>query len=696
MCLNRREFLKACAVSTSALGLTAYASVPALAAAQGRLGAKPQTRPFLPHAQTLVVPKPATPVTASANAALLERLPFADRADYDDAARGLIAELPNKGLVPYVEGRPAWNLAPYDFLAEEQAPPEVNPSLWRQAQLNMYNGLFQVADGMFQVRGADMSNLTIIEGKKGIILIDPLVSVEAARAALDLYQRERGPRKPVAVIYTHSHTDHYGGVRGVVDEADVLAGDVQILAPDGFMHSVITENVFAGTAMTRRSGYSYGHFLPRSIYGQVDAGLGKASSVGTVSLIAPTDLIVKTGERRTIDGVEIIFQLAAESEAPAEMMMFFPDFGVLNAAELACSLLHNIYTPRGAEVRDASRWSSYLDEAIELFGADIEVLIAQHSWPTWGNAEALAFLRQQRDLYKYLHDQTLNLANKGLTMHEIAEELARKRGLPAALDQEWHNHGYYGTVSHNVKAIYQKYLGWYDCNPAHLEQLPPEAAGKRYVEFMGGAATVIEKAQAAFDEATSADDYRWVAEVMSHVVFADPTNLEARALGADALEQLGYQAESAIWRNHYLMGAFELRNGTLVLGGAGTANADTIRAMPIGSFFDFLGIRLNGPKADGKQIVINWTFTDIGESYTLNLENSALTYRFNRLADAPDAALTLTKAALDAVNMAADPTQALADAIESGEIEVTGDPRKVAELFGLLDTFSTGFNIIEP
>lgn len=694
---SRREFMKGCAATVSAVGLACGHHAHALAAGwrDSRAGRLAQTIGQV-LGQSPVPPKPATPLTAEINAALLDLLPFDDRQDYEDAARGLIAEMPDKGFVAATPEIAAWDLGKYDFLAEENAPPEVNPSLWRQAQVNMNNGLFEVTEGLYQVRGADMSNLTIIEGKKGIILIDPLVTVEAARAALALYQQQRGPRGVVAVIYTHSHTDHYGGVRGVVDEEDVRAGRVEIIAPDRFMESVITENVFAGTAMTRRSNYSYGHFLPRGIYGQVDAGLGKASSLGTISLIAPTDVIVKTGERRSIDGVEIVFQMTPDTEAPAEMMMHYPDLRVLNSAELACSLLHNIYTPRGAQVRDASAWAAYLNEAIDLFGDKSDVLIAQHNWPTWGNEQAVEFLKQQRDLYKFLHDQTLHLANQGLTMSEIAEEIARKRGLPASLGMLWHNRGYYGTLSHNVKAIYQKYLGWYDCNPAHLESLPPEEAGKRYVAFMGGADKVIQQAQAAFDQATSSDDYRWVAEVMSHVVFADPSNQEARGLAADALEQLGYQSESAIWRNHYLMGAYELRNGVLVHGGAGTANADTVRAMPVGSFFDYLGIRLNAAKAEGKHIVVNWTFTDLGETYTLNLENCALTYRPGRLADDADVALTLAKTTLDATNMAPDPAKALAEAIANGDIQIEGRAAKLVELFGLFDTFSTKFNIVEP
>jgi alkyl sulfatase BDS1-like metallo-beta-lactamase superfamily hydrolase len=686
--LSRRTFLKLGATLAGA----SFKRPPLRAWAHG---ASPAYLPLvaLPEAAP-IPPKPATEITRAINNAVLDRLPFDNKDDFADAARGLIAKLPNDGLILNPDpdiSIPVWNLPAYTFL-QEGAPPEANPSLWRQAQLNMFNGLFEVIPGIYQVRGVDLSNMTIIEGKKGIIVIDPLVSCETARVALDLYRRERGERPVVAVIYTHTHVDHFGGVRGVVDEADVQARKVEILAPDRFLEKAVSENVFAGTAMSRRAQYSYGIVLSRSKSGQIDSGLGKGSSIGTVSLIPPTDIIVKTGERRKIDGVEIIFQMAPDTEAPAEMMMYYPGFRTLNSAELACALLHNIYTPRGAEVRDANKWSWYIDEAIQLFGDRTDVAIAQHNWPTWGHDNVIQFLKHQRDLYKYLHDQTLHLANQGLTMLEIAEELSRNRRLPASLDQEWYNRGYYGTVSHNVKAVYQRYLGWYDCNPAHLEPLPPEEAGKRYVEFMGGADTVIKKAQAAFD----AGEYRWVAEVMSHVVFADPTNQTARELAAGALEQLGYQAESAIWRNQYLMGAYELRNGRLDLGTAGSASADSVRAMTTGLFFDYLGIRLDAIKAEGKHIVLNWTFTDSGETYCLNLENSALTYRPESLSPVADASLILARATLDAVNLAPDPKQALINAVQSGAIQVTGNPLKIGELFGLFDTFTTRFNIIEP
>lgn len=701
MHFTRRTFLKAAASAAAALGIGSRSTIQARAEASSRhhLG----TFFHLPSLDP--TPRPATVFTQAANAALLDKLPFDDRADYVDAVRGLIAPLPDRGYIPPAAPGypPVWNLQAYDFLKKDaaapnaatvwlDAPPEANPSLWRQAQLNLFNGLFEVVPGIYQVRGADLSNMTIIEGKKGIIVIDPLVSTEAAAVGLALYRAHRGARRVMAVIYTHTHTDHYGGVRGVVDENDAKARKLEIIAPDRFMEEVIKENVLAGTAMSRRAHYSYGAYLPRGPHGQIDGGLGKGMSLGHVTLIPPTDVIVRTGERRKIDGVEITFQLAPDTEAPAEFMMYLPDFRVFNSAELACAVLHNIYTPRGAQVRDASAWSAYLNEAMDLFGDGTDVLIAQHNWPTWGHDAAIDFLKRQRDLYKYLHDQTLHLANLGYTMNEIAEELARNRSLPTGLEQVWSCRGYYGTVSHNVKSVYQKYLGWYDCNPAHLEPLPPEEAGKKYVAFMGGVANIIAQAQPAFE----AGEYRWVAEVMSHVVFAEPENAAARSLAADALEQLGYQAESAIWRNHYLTAALELRAGIQAPGGSGSVTADTVRAMSIGAYFDYLGVRLDARKADGQHIVLNWVFTDTGEQYALNLENSALTYRPNRLAAAADATLTLARTTLDEINLSPSPEQAFAAAIGAGQIQVTGNVQKIAALFAMLDTFTTRFNIIEP
>jgi len=497
-------------------------------------------------------PKDASPITAALNRAVLAALPFADTRDFDDARRGFVATLPEVEI-KNDQGRVVWSLRDYGFLADEQAPPTVNPSLWRLARLNLIHGLFQVTDRIHQIRGFDISNMTVIEGDRGLIVIDPLVSTEVARAALELYMQHRGRRPVSAVIYSHSHTDHYGGVRGVVNERDVSVGKVEVWAPDRFMEEVVSEAVLAGTAMVRRAQFQFGATLPRGPRAQVDAGLGKGLSRGTVTLIPPTRIIEEAVETHRIDGVEIVFQLTPETEAPAEMHMFYPALRALNLAENATHNLHNIYPIRGAQARDANAWAKYLNEARDRFGREADVAFAQHHWPVWGNARVLDFLGKQRDLYKYLHDQTVRLMNHGYKAVEIAERLT----LPRSLASTWHVRGYYGTLSHNAKSVYQRYIGWYDANPANLNPLPPVERGRKYVEYMGGADAVIRRAREDF----ARGEYRFVAEALSHVVFADPANAEARQVGADALEQLGYAAESASWRNAYVLGALELRQG---------------------------------------------------------------------------------------------------------------------------------------
>jgi alkyl sulfatase BDS1-like metallo-beta-lactamase superfamily hydrolase len=628
--------------------------------------------------------KEATTPTRDGNAAVLNELPFADRGDFADARRGFIAALP-EGIIAGNGPRPVWNMKAYDFLDKEEAPATVNPSLWRQARLDAIHGLFRVADRVYQLRGLDISNMTIVEGDSGLVVIDTLLTAETARAALELYYQHR-PRKPVvAVIYSHSHVDHFGGVKGVVDAADMQAGRVKIYAPDGFMAHAVAENIIAGNAMSRRAQYMYGPLLPPGERGQVDTGLGKALSRGTQTLLAPTDIIAKAEDERRIDGVDIVFQLTPGTEAPSEMNLYFPQFRVLDMAENATHTMHNLYTLRGAEIRDGNAWARYLDDALARFGDKSDVLIAQHHWPVWGGATLRAYLARQRDLYKFINDQSLRLLNEGDTPGEIAEQLK----LPKSLQQEWALRGYYGTLRHNARAVYQKYLGWYDSNPADLDPLPPVEAAKKQVEYMGGAAAVMERARADFAKG----EYRWVASVMKEVVFAEPDNAEARALAADALEQLGYQQEAAPWRNEYLVGAQELRQGLPKLAGPTTLTADALKAVSTELFFDFLGVRLNAGRAESKHIVLNWTFSDLGETHVLTLENSALTHRIGPASAAADASLTLTRATLDAVALR---QLSFADAVTSGRIAITGDATKPAELLSLLDAFEPRFAIVTP
>jgi alkyl sulfatase BDS1-like metallo-beta-lactamase superfamily hydrolase len=638
-------------------------------------------QPGLASAQT--APKDAEPATRAAQQAVLRELPFADRRDFDDAQRGFIATLPD-ALVEGSGPRPVFSMKPYAFL-EGEAPDTVNPSLWRQAQLNAIHGLFKVSDRVYQVRGLDIANMTLVEGDSSLIVIDTLLSSESARAGLELYYQHR-PRKPVGtVIYTHSHADHFGGVKGLVSEADVAAGKVQVIAPEGFMASAVAENILAGNAMSRRAQYMYGVMLPPGPRGGVDAGLGKALSRGTLTLIAPTSSITQPMERRRIDGVDFVFQLAPGSEAPSEMIIFMPQFHVLDMAEDVTHTLHNLYTLRGAEVRDARLWASYISSSIEAFGADTEVVIAQHHWPVQGQARVLDLLRKQRDMYKYINDQTLRLLNQGYTGAEIAETLR----MPASLAHDWAERGYYGTLSHNAKAVYQKYLGWYDANPANLNPLPPVEAARKTVDYMGGADAVIARAREDFKKG----EYRWVASAMNQVVFADPGNRAARELGADALEQLGYQAEAGPWRGAYLSGALELRNGPPKLPSASTLSAETLKAVSTEMFFDYLGVRLDGPRAEGKHIVINWNFTDPPEQFVLNLENSALTTTHGRLSAQADATMTLSRATLDAITLK---QISFAQALQSAQLQVKGDPRKLLELLSLLDNFNSSFEIVEP
>ncbi|HEY3800435.1 MAG TPA: alkyl sulfatase dimerization domain-containing protein [Caulobacteraceae bacterium] len=627
-------------------------------------------------------PKDASAATIAANRAFAARLPLDDGADFERIRQGFIATVPDGKIVSESRGV-VWDLSVYDFENDPTPPETVNPSLWRQARLNLAHGLFKVTDGVYQIRGFDISNITFIEGERGYVVIDPLTTAEPAAAALALMRKHRGDKPVTAVIYTHSHVDHYGGVLGVLSEADIAAG-ARIIAPEGFLEEAVSENVLLGNVMNRRATYMYGALLPRGPKGHVDAGLGKAVSLGQPALVAPTESISTTGTRLSIDGVEAVFQVTPGTEAPAEMNFFFPGLRALCMAENCTCNLHNLYTPRGAQVRDAKAWSFYIDEAIELFAADADVLFASHHWPRWGKPDGLKFLTTQRDLYKYVHDQTLRMANHGMTPREIAEDLA----LPPTLAAEWHTRGYYGTLNHNAKAVYQRYLGWFDGNPANLHPLPPVESAKRYVDLAGGAEPLLAKARTAFE----AGDYRWVAEVVNHLVFADPDNEAARALQADALEQMGYQAESGPWRAFYLTGAQELRNRRAQPAAPRQAALAQLPRLPGANLLDALSVRLNGPKVGAQTLRLGVAFGDLGERYLLEVSNAVLRHREGRIAPG-DTVVTLTRELFVQLIAGAKTIDA---ALATGELAINGDAAPLETLLGWLDRFDFWFEIIEP
>ncbi|WMN57991.1 MBL fold metallo-hydrolase [Vibrio fluvialis] len=630
-------------------------------------------------------PKPATQATIDANNAVKQSLPFSDKKDFENAQKGLIAKQ-DVVTIKNDKGDVVWDLEQYKqyITLNNPAPDSVNPSLWRNAQLNMINGLFEVTDGIYQVRGYDLSNITFIKGNTGWIVFDPLISQETAKAALDFVNEKLGKRPVVAVVYSHSHIDHFGGVRGIVDEKDVKAGKVKIIASHGFTEHAVSENVIAGNAMGRRAIFMYGALLPRNEFGGVNGGLGQTTSTGIATLIEPTDIIERTGDEMTVDGVKMVFQYTPGTEAPTEMNTWFPDKKALWMAENSTNTMHNILTLRGAQVRDALKWSGYLQETIEMWGGDVKVKFQSHHWPMWGNADIVEYFKKQRDIYKYTHDQTVRLMNQGYTGEEISEIIK----LPKTLENNWSTRGYYGTLRHNSRAVYQRYMGWYDGNPSDLNNLPPTNAAVKYVEYMGGESAAIQKAQADFDKG----NYRWVAEVLKHVVFANPQSKKGKELLADAYEQLGYQSESGPWRSVYLQGAYELRNGTPSAGGVQTASPDIIKNMPPEMLFDYLAVRILPEKAEGKKFAINLNFTDLDEKYTLYLEDSVLIHT-KKQSDKPNVTLTLTKSVLDDVQLG---NVTLEKAIANGDIQLKGDKEVFKDFVGMLDRFNFWFNIVTP
>ncbi|MFJ4774197.1 alkyl/aryl-sulfatase [Streptomyces uncialis] len=612
-----------------------------------------------------------------------------DTTDHVNATRGLIDRL-EPCVVRNDAGRVVWDNDRWDFLNKEDCPATVHPSLWRQSGLNTAQGLFEVVPGIYQVRGLDVSNMTIVEGDTGVVVVDPLTSKEVAAAGLALYTRNRGERPVKAVVYTHSHGDHFGGVLGVTTQRAVDAGDCVVVAPDGFMHHAVSENVFAGPAMLRRAVYMYGRSLPVGAEGSVGFGLGQALSTGTVGLIPPTVSVTRTGQELLLDGVRLDFQLTPDTEAPAELNFYLPDRGVLLIAENVNHSLHNVLTLRGAQVRDAHAWASYITESIQLYG-EARVLIGSHNWPTWGRAEVTRLLTLQRDAYAYLHDQTVRLMNQGLTGPEIAEEI---RSFPGELGRAWSTRGYYGSISHNVKAVYQRYMGWYDGNPAHLWQHPPVEQAARYVAAIGGADATVASARAAFEDG----DLRWAAELLNHVLFAEPEHPGARELQIATYEKLGFAQENGTWRNIYLTGAKELREAgqeTRRVGAPGKESLDMLAALTTGQLFESMAVRLDGPRAAAHRLLLRWEFGDTGEVWTLLVGNGVLTPMRGDApgGETPQLTLRLERSTLDRILAR---RTSFPEAIGAGDVTVDGDVTVLTTFHGLLEKPARNFPIVLP
>ena len=631
--------------------------------------------------------KPATPHTSSRNAHDHGRR--FDPGDEERARRGLIAQL-QVDAIRDREGRVVTRISEYDFLRSGgESPATVNPHLWRHATLNANHGLFEVAPRVWQVRGYDISNITFIEGQSGWLIIDPLTNPETAATSFGLVTEHLGSRPVKAVIYTHSHVDHFGGVGGVISEEDATSGRCMIIAPDGFMRETVGENVIAGPAMARRSAYQFGTLLSPSPDAHVDSGLGTAAPVGAPSLFAPTHDITSTGQEMVVDGVRIVFQLTPETEAPAEMNFFFPDFGWLCMAENCSHTMHNLVPIRGAQVRNSLNWSKYINEAIEMFADRTEVLFTSHNWPRWGKDDVREFLTLQRDLYRWIHDQSMRCANKGMTPLEIAEHLE----LPEEFQVHEHTRGFYGDLVHNVKAVYQRYLSWYDGNPANLHKLPPAEVGARYVQAMGGADGVLVEARRAF----AAGDYRWVVELLNHLVFSDPENHEARQLQADTFEQLGYQSESATFRNAYLTGAQELRQGKPKQTKGVARARSLIKAMSIEQTFDTIALRVKSEEMGGVAVAINWTFTDLAGTpdhhWVMGISNRAMFATRGRHDASAAAHVRITRSLF--LDVLAQVTTFI-DELGKGTVAIEGDAGAMLQVFGNLDVFESGFAIVEP
>lgn len=624
----------------------------------------------------------ATAATRAAQAQVRAVLPLDDQRDFEAAARGFVAQAEQTQILN-ADGSVAWDLAAFAFV-EGAAPDTVNPSLWRQSQLNVVHGLFEVIDGIWQVRGYDLSVMTLIRGTTGWIVVDPLTSAAPAAAALALANEHLGERPVSAVIYTHSHADHFGGVRGLIDETEVVARQVPIIGPYGFTDEAVSENLLAGNYMGRRAAFQFGNQLPPGPAGHVGTGLGQRVSTGAIGLIEPNREIAASGEILVIDGVTFEFMDAAHTEAPAELVFYLPEFKALCGAEVVTRVFHNVLTPRGAKARDTLRWSQVIDDMLVRHGDEAEVLFASHHWPTWGVEAVASVLRNQRDRYRHVHDQTLRLANHGHTLHEIAERLEQ----PAFANEDFGVRDYYGTLNHNSKAVFQYYFGWWDGVPANYHPLPPVAASERYVRFMGGADSALTQAIESFE----AGDYRWAATVFNHIVFADRDHEAGRAWLAASYEQLGFQAESGAWRNYYLTAAQELRHGVSRQEGGQLGSLEFLRAVPTAELFNALAVRFDPSRFAEQPAEIQFIFPDRDEAMSVDITR-AVAFPRRGLSANPAATVTIDRALFDLLLIG---EATLPPLLEAGRVQVLGNGAAVAAFIGALDQFDFWFDVVTP
>ena len=622
----------------------------------------------------------AMPATVQANEQVARELRLDEPQGFEDARRGFIAR--PEGKILAVDGSTV--LIDFDAFkfVDGKAPATVNPSLWRHAMLNAQAGLFKVTDGIWQVRGFDIANMTLIEGKTGFIVVDTLTARESAAAALAFARKHLGNKPVSAIVFTHSHADHFGGALGVATAKEVAERKIPVVAPEGFMAEATSENILVGTAMARRSMYQFGKNLVPSAKGIVDTGLGKNVAYGAIGILAPTQLITQPTQELMLDGVRFVFHNVPGAEAPAELTFSIPEKKAYCGAENLAQTMHNLLPVRGAKVRDALRWAEYMQQALDQLG-DTEVYFGQHHWPIWGNVRIADFITKHRDIYKYTHDQTLRLANAGHTPREIAEMVK----LPKSLQSHFGARGYYGDLRHNVKAVYQLYLGAYDGNPANLNPLPPQESAKRYLELIGGADKAVAAAQTAYDKG----DYRWAAELLNHAVFGDPSSKAAKELLARTYDQMGYVAEAATWRNSYLTAALELRNGPPAKGASKAMLMEMLLQTPIERFLEAMAAGLNGPDAEGKDLKVNLVLTDLKESYVLWIENSVLHFKKASPADDANATLTLTRDIF--VKMIAG-TAGVKDTLLSDDLKIGGSKIDLVRFFGLIDKAPGTFAIV--